>query len=96
MNTISNVCENLFTTTNLAKLEHKPLRAVRRNLARIVYRRGRRPGLIAPQADVPEPPANLSKHRERVLKPMRHVFKQYEPPAPKRVLGPCPKFASHA
>lgn len=49
MTTISEVCANLFTQTNLASLPRKPTRGDRRNLARIVYRTKRRPGVVNPQ-----------------------------------------------
>jgi hypothetical protein len=49
--TISDVCANLFTQTNLASLPKKPDRASRRNLARHVYRTMKRPGLVNPKKE---------------------------------------------
>jgi hypothetical protein len=80
--TISAVCQNLFSQTNLKDLPYKPDRGSRRNLARIVYRQGRRPGLVNPLS-ASELPPRLPRSRGRtsqcVQRPMRHVYKLHEP-----------------
>jgi hypothetical protein len=98
MPTISTVCTNLFTQTNLAKLPKVPDRASRRNLARRVYRVARRPGLInpVPQDQLPPAPGNPKSNKARcVHKTPRHVVKLHEPGPPKRRLlrDAIPKFA---
>jgi hypothetical protein len=86
MTTISTVCVNLFSQTNLKDLPRIPDRGTRRNLARVVYRTARRPGLVNPG----ESPGPLSPHERtgksrvsRTARPMRHVYKFHEPPLPK-------------
>jgi hypothetical protein len=98
MVTISSVCANLFTQTALAQLPKKPSRGTRRNLARVVYRRARRPGVVDPQPMSAEPAPyvrRVSPHTglprvTRTLqmnqKPMRHAYKLHVPPAPKRLI----------
>jgi hypothetical protein len=85
MATISSVCDNLFSQTNLAQLPRKPVRSARRNLARIVYRQGRRPGLVNPQpaSDEASRPAKRAAVTGSPQRPMRHVYKFHEPPRAK-------------
>lgn len=91
MSTISIVCNNLFTQTVLAKTERLPCRGVRRNVARIIYRQARRPGIHnpLPKDQLPERPAPhfAAPRKNQIHKPMRHVYKLRIPPAPKKPLA---------
>lgn len=96
MSTISNVCSNLFTQTTLSELPRIPTRGARRNLARIVYREGRRPGLIDPQKPGPRPVRKkIPRRLVCVQRPMRHVYVLHEPAASKRPIrfGMIPRLA---
>jgi hypothetical protein len=86
MTSVSNVCQNLFSQTTLAELPHLPSRGSRRNIARLVYRQARRPGLVNPQSEPgPRPVRKKFPRREKcVQKPMQHVYKLHEPPLPKK------------
>ncbi len=86
MTTISDVCFNLFSQTSLAQLPFLPDRGSRRNLARIVYRGARRPGLVNPQAEAgPQPVRHKMPRRMNcVQRPLRHVYKFHEPPLSKK------------
>lgn len=86
MATISVVCANLFSQTNLKDLPYQPDRGTRRNLARVVYRTARRPGLVNPGESPGPLPVSERKRALRVTRtarPMRHVYKFHEPPLPK-------------
>lgn len=91
MSTISTVCNNLFTQTVLAKTERLPCRGVRRNVARVIYRQARRPGIVNPMAasELPERPAPhyAAPRKKHIHKPMRHAYKLHIPPAPKKPLS---------
>jgi len=89
MTTISDVCANLFNQTGLAELPFLPDRGSRRNLARIVYRQARRPGIVNPAKVVPLPPKPQKTPRRMkcVQQPLRHVYKFHEPPRSKKPIG---------
>lgn len=86
MPTISDVCANLFSQTNLSKLEKKPDRATRRALARVIYRTQRRPGLVDPQPAQEKGAVERRKTARNLgvsQRPMRHVYRLHEPKLPK-------------
>lgn len=88
MTTISHVCEQFFSQTQFANLEAMPCRGVRRNLARLLYRQHRRPGLVAPTGPGEKPVRVKHGRRARcVQRPMRHVYKLHEPKAPKKPIS---------
>jgi hypothetical protein len=82
MTTISTVCANLFTQTTLSDLP-KSDRGTRRNLARVIYRESRRPGIVNPGEPGERPARDVKAKTSRGVKPMRHVYKLRVPDMPK-------------